>query len=113
MGKNTIDIATMGGRIKALRHRKGWSQEELGFRIGVNSKSVVSEYEHDRRSVSLPVLTVLAQELETTIDYLVYGSGKEDMDPDVEVAIHELKNLKTQKGKKAALEHIIIVEMME
>lgn len=46
----------MGGRIQALRLQKGWSQEELSFKIGVNKKSVISEYENDKRAVTLPIL---------------------------------------------------------
>lgn len=49
MAKKNIDTTTMGGRIQALRLQKGWSQEELGFYIGVNNKSVISFYEHDTR----------------------------------------------------------------
>ena len=41
------------------------------------------------------------------------GSGEEREDPDVALAIQLLKNLKTEKGKKAAIEHIRLVAMME
>ena len=83
--KNTeIDISTMGGRIRALRLQKGWSQEELGFRIGVNNKSVISFYENNSRAVSLPVLQMLSKEFGTTLDYLING-----MEPDMK-ALTEL-----------------------
>ena len=102
-----------GGRIQYLRRQKDWSQEELAFRIGVNKKSVISEYENNKRAVTLAVLPILAKELGTTIDYLVNGSGEGREDPDVALAIQLLKNLKTEKGKKAAIEHIRLVAMME
>ena len=108
-----IDTSTMGGRIQYLRWQKNWSQEELAFRIGVNKKSVISEYENNKRAVTLAVLPILAKELGTTIDYLVNGSGEGREDPDVALAIQLLKNLKTEKGKKAAIEHIRLVAMME
>lgn len=114
MAKKNIDTTTMGGRIQALRLQKGWSLEELGFYIGVKNKSVISFYEHDTRTVSIPVLQVLAKELGTSIDYLVNGTeagGEED--PDIVMAIQLLKILKTEKGKKAALDHIRLVTMME
>jgi transcriptional regulator with XRE-family HTH domain len=115
MAKKNIDTTTMGGRIQVLRLQKGWSQEELGFRIGVNNKSVISFYEHDTRSVSVSVLQVLAKELGTSTDYLVNGteSGEKEADPDILMAIQLLKSLKTKKGKKAVLEHIKLVSMME
>lgn len=109
---NEIDTRTMGGRIQALRLQNGWSQEELSFKIGVNKKSVISEYENDKRAVTLPILPVLAGELGTTIDYLVSGTSEEE-DPDVALALQLLKNLKTEKGRKAAIEHIKLVAMME
>lgn len=115
MAKKKIDTTTMGGRIQALRLQKGWSQEELGFRIGVNNKSVISFYEHDTRAVSVSVLQVLANEFGTSIDYLVNGteSCEKEVDQDVLLAIKLLKNLRTEKGKKAALEHIKLVIDME
>ena len=110
-----IDTTTMGGRIKALRIQKGWSQEELGFRIGVNNKSVISFYENDTRAVSLPILQMLAREFGTTLDYLVNGTEPEieEEDPDILLALKLLKDLKTEKGRKAAIEHIRLVGMME
>ena len=117
MAKKNIDTATMGGRIQALRLQKGWSQEELGFRIGVNNKSVISFYEHDTRAVSVSVLQVLAKELDTTMDYLASGIATQEqyvnLNSDVQLAIQLLKSLKTEKGKKAAVEHIKLVAMME
>ena len=114
--KNTeIDTSTMGGRIWALRLQKGWSQEELGFRIGVNNKSVISFYENNSRAVSLPVLQMLSREFGTTLDYLVNGTepALNEMDPDILMAIKLLKDLKTEKGRKVAIEHIRLVGMLE
>jgi len=115
MAKKNIDTTTMGARIQALRLQKGWSQEELGFRIGVNNKSVISFYEHDTRAVSVSVLQVLAKELGTSIDYLVNGieSGEQEEDLDILMAVQLLKSLKTEKGRKVALEHIKLVAMIE
>ncbi len=108
-----IDTSTMGGRIQYFRRQKNWSQEELGFRIGVNKKSVVSEYENNKRAVTLAILPILAKELGTTIDYLVNGSEAEKENPDVALAIQLLRGLKTEKGRKAAIEHIRLVAMIE
>ncbi len=111
--KNTeIDTTTMGGRIRALRLQKGWSQEELGFRIGVNNKSVISEYENDKRAVTLAMLPILTEALGSTMDYLVTGKAAEE-DPNVALAIQLLRGLKTEKGRKAAIGHIKIVATLE
>ena len=78
----------------------------------MNKKSVISEYENDKRAVTLAMLPVLIETLGSTIDYLVTGHAAEE-DPDVALAIQLLKDLKTEKGRKAAIEHIRIVAMME
>jgi len=85
------------------------------FRIGVNNKSVISFYENNSRAVSLPVLQMLSEEFGTTLDYLVNGTepALNEMDPDILMAIGLLKELKTEKGRKVAIEHIRLVGMME
>lgn len=81
----------------------------------MNNKSVISFYEHDTSAVSVSVLQVLAKELGTSLDYLVNGSEVEEQeeDPDILLAMQLLKSLKTEMGKKAALEHIKLVVLME
>lgn len=81
----------------------------------MNNKSVISLYEHDTRSVSVPVLQVLAKEFGTSMDYLVNGTEAEKEEDDLEIlmAIQLLKSLKTERGKKAAVEHIKLVMLME
>lgn len=114
MGNRMIDTTTIGGRIRELRICKGLTQEELGFRIGVNNKSVISEYENDRREVSLPILKELVEELDTSLTYLVHGTEDEiGDDPNILKAIRLLKKIKTKKGKKVVLEHIKLISMME
>lgn len=111
--KNEEDFSTIGGRIRALRLQNHLSQEKLGFAIGINNKSVISEYESGKRSVSAAVLPELARELHTSVDFLMNGSREEELDPDVQMAIEILKGLKTKKGKRAALEHLKVVAMLE
>lgn len=113
IGKTEENISTIGGRIRALRLQNHLSQEKLGFAIGVGSKSVISEYESGKRSVSAAVLPELARELHTTVDFLMNGSLEEELDPDVQMAMEILKGLRTKKGKRAALEHLKVVAVLE
>lgn len=62
----------MGARIALLRRDRGWSQNELGKRLGV-SASAVGMYEQGRREPDCETLAELARILETSIDYLVTG----------------------------------------
>ena len=62
---------TMGERIKQLRHARGFSQEELGARVGVQ-KAAIHKYENGL-VVNLKQATIgkLAQALGTTPGYLL------------------------------------------
>lgn len=66
-----------GLRIRTLRERQHWSQEQLGRRIG-RSKSVVSSYENNLKVPPLSVLTEMATEFHCSLDYLV-GMEKTEM----------------------------------
>ena len=106
---------TLGGRIQKLRDENKWSQEELGFKIGVNNKSVISFYENDKRVPSIPVLQTLGKVFNKSMDYLINGTeaSRPDEDQLISEAMQELRKLKTAKGRMAALEHIRLVAMME
>lgn len=99
---------TMGERIKTLRLRKGWSQEELGFRIGMSSKATISMYENDRRSPDISVLPELARALDTDIDYLVTGREEKE-NPELLMAIRILRDFNTEQEIKAALGHLKVI----
>lgn len=42
----TIDVTTVGGRIKKLRTDAGYTQEELAARLHLEGKSAISNYEN-------------------------------------------------------------------
>ncbi len=60
----------LGERIRELRKERGWSQAELGKRIGSDSQ-YVSRYETGRITPSVDALVRLADVLEVSTDYLV------------------------------------------
>ena len=106
------DTSTVGGRIKKLRLDLGLSQEQLGYALGMEGKCVIYGYESNRRGVSWDVFVELARVLYTTPEYIMTGS-EPDEDPYVIEAAALIRSLKTEKAKKAALEHIRLVMMME
>lgn len=60
----------VGHRIKELRIKRGYTQEELGKRIQ-KSKSAISSYENDMQIPPLEVIADIAIVLNVSIDYLV------------------------------------------
>ena len=65
----------IGKRLKELRLQKGFSQQKLGDMIGVTKVSICG-YENGTRIPTIENLTKLADNLDTTIDYLL---GREVM----------------------------------
>jgi transcriptional regulator with XRE-family HTH domain len=65
----------IGSRVRAARHRHGWSREALAFHAGI-SWSAISQLEAGRRRNLRPgTLAALAGALGVTVDYLVSGSA--------------------------------------
>ena len=67
-----------GERVKQLRKDKGWTQKQLGNKIGV-TYAQLNKYEGGTNAPPLDKLHALASALETTIDYLVTGNLAEHM----------------------------------
>lgn len=66
----------IGERIKELRKKNGWTQEQVADKIGV-TKSVVSFYERNNRTPSPEMLVKFAQLYDVSADYLL-GIAKVD-----------------------------------
>lgn len=90
----------LGLRIKELREKNGWSQEELGRKVN-KSKSTVSLYESDGMVPPGDTLIELASLFNVSLDYLV-GIDKNEM-----VSIEKL----TKKQKM--LVHTLLVELQD
>jgi transcriptional regulator with XRE-family HTH domain len=60
----------LGDRIRQLRKEAGWSQAELGDKIGTDSQRV-SRYETGKITPSLDAIVRIAQALNVSIDHLL------------------------------------------
>ncbi len=60
----------LGERIKALRKETGWSQAELGAKVGTDSQRI-SRYENGRITPSLDAIVRIAEAFNVSIDYLL------------------------------------------
>jgi len=72
-------MATFGYRVRQLRERKGWTQEELGVRAGTRYETI-NRIERGTREPRIKLLVGLAKALGTTTDYLcgMYEEESED-----------------------------------
>lgn len=66
-------METMGDRIRMLRQSRGWTQEELGRRVGVHKVSVSQWETGSTANIKLQTVLALIEELGTTLEYLVHG----------------------------------------
>lgn len=61
-----------GGRVAVLRDKKGWTQTELGEKIGT-SKTMIIRYEKEQMTPSVTIAEKIAQAFGVTVDYLLSG----------------------------------------
>lgn len=73
------ELAEVGARLRAVRHSRGWTLEELASRAGM-STSTLSRLESGKRQASLELLLPLTRQLGARIDDLV---APESTDPRV------------------------------
>ena len=64
----------VGRRIKELRKEKHYSLSKLSSLLEMDA-SRISGYENGRRALDIETLSRFAEILETTLDYLWYGTG--------------------------------------
>ena len=62
----------LGQRIKQLRKQIGWTQKELAIRINA-SHGQLNKYESGQNTPPLDRLILLAEVLDTSVDYLIGG----------------------------------------
>jgi transcriptional regulator with XRE-family HTH domain len=70
---------SFGGRVKAVRKQRGWTQKELAGRLGLHFQ-LVNKYESGQTLPSPEKLVALAQELEVSLDFLLTGRAHGDQD---------------------------------
>ena len=65
-----MSSSVFGIRVQELRKARGISQKELAIKLGI-PQSTMSGYETGVREPKFELLSVLAAELETSVDYLL------------------------------------------
>ena len=65
----------MRNRMRELRTERGWSQTELGERLGV-SRQTVNAIENERYDPSLPLAFQIARAFSLTIEQIFIEDGR-------------------------------------
>ena len=91
-------------RLLNLRKKNGWSQEELGYKIGVSRQSI-SKWESGQTTPELEKLKNLAKIFEISVDELI---NEENILNETNITIEE-ENQKNSSKKKSKLFNYIKV----
>lgn len=102
---------TIGERIKKQRKECGISQAKLAEKIGIK-KSTLSAYETNVNDIPGKILLKIAEELETSVDYLLFGKK---VDNEEEILIKFLfDKIRTPALRKLAIKQIrCILEIVD
>lgn len=79
MNSNRSDSTSIGKRIKEQREKNNLTQFQLSKKLFVK-REVVNYWENGRRDVKIENIALLADELNTTCDYLIRGVPTENID---------------------------------
>lgn len=74
-----MDQVKIGAFIAQLRRERGWTQEELGERLGVTNKTI-SRWENGNYMPSIEMLTLLGKEFGVTLNELLEGRKLDEAD---------------------------------
>lgn len=86
-----IEKNIIGKRMKMLREDKGWSQKDTARKLG-KTQSTYAGWENTSRLPPTEILPLIAEKLETTLDYL-YGLS----DIPTNNTIDEVQNIVAKK----------------
>lgn len=73
-----MDLKAMGSRIKAERKKLGLTQEGLAELVNVSSHYIY-EIERGMKSMSLETLMLIAEKMEISVDYILYGNQRQNL----------------------------------
>ena len=79
-----LDLIRMGRRVAGKRVERGWSQQELAARAQTSQRTVAWIELGKQPRVSVPVLVNIAEALDVSLEYLVYGTGSTSDDEPAE-----------------------------
>ena len=85
-----VDYNAIGERIRYIRKKNGYTQEQLALECGL-SVPYISQVENGRKSVSLNARLQIADVLECTLDSLVFGE-EDELEPEKNGLGHILDN---------------------
>ena len=107
--KNTERFYYIGDHIRRLRESKGWTQQELGKRLGKKT-STISAYETNAKLPSAECLIEMAELFGISLDTLIYGENAEQKG--LVSALAEYFGTEPTRQKSIELRWFLITELI-
>ena len=87
-------LSSIGDRIRDLRDRRGFKQQELADKLSV-SRQVLSNWERSYTPIDSDGVAKLAKILEVSTDYILYGKDEDSPVKKIALALEEDEELLT------------------
>ncbi len=103
-----INYKELGIRIHQKRIERGFTQEELSERVNISPKYLSNIEANNVKSVGLRTLIAIADSLDTTLDYLLFDSFRNNKN----LANNEIKKMlgeMTRQQRSFAMESIKMI----
>lgn len=105
-------MAELKDRLKFLRERYGYTQEELARKVEL-TKNAISLYEHGKRKPTLETLEAFSDIFNVTMDYLTGASDCTEIIPDIDFFLNdEERQIILEYRKSDSLEKEMILRLL-
>ncbi|MCM1006669.1 MAG: helix-turn-helix domain-containing protein [Ruminococcus flavefaciens] len=92
-------MKSIGERISHIRKARGFSQKKLANLVGI-SIQFLSDIENNKKSMTVKTLKHIAESLNVTTDYIIYGIETENRNCIIDTAFDTFSDAEKKKIKK-------------
>ncbi len=92
-------MTSIGNRISHIRKERGYTQEKLAELAGI-SIQFLSDIENNKKNMTVTTLKNIADSLNITTDYLIYGRDKLNENTMINVMLNTLSDKNRKKAEK-------------
>lgn len=92
-------MTSIGNRISHIRKERGYTQEKLAELAGI-SIQFLSDIENNKKNMTVTTLKKIADSLNITTDYIIYGREELDENTMISVMLNTLSKKNRKKAEK-------------
>ena len=100
---------SFGDKLRELRRRKKWSQDELGSKVGIHGRHI-GKYENGQVMPNAETLIKIAKVFDVSVDYLLFDSPSQTPQ---EIYDNELLEYLAEVSKMDEQDKLVIKSLIE